>query len=66
MRVNTRMGRKARRVFERLYGRQELLDRMYQIISQGKDGLDAFLLEIGKMMAEAIMYIEQQEMSGPA
>ncbi len=65
MRVNTITRRKARRVFERMYGRQELLDRMYQIISQGKQGLDAFVLEVGKMMAEAVMYIEREEISGP-
>jgi putative transposase len=65
MKVNTRKRRNARRVFEEMYGRQELIDRMYQIISQGKQGLDAFLLEIGRMMAEAIMYIEREELSGP-
>jgi transposase-like protein len=65
MRVNTRTRRNARGVFEQLYGRQALLDRMYQIISQGKQGLDAFLLGMGKMMAEAIMYIEREELSGP-
>lgn len=65
MRVNNRTRRKARRVFERMYGRQDLLDRMYQIISQGKQGLDAFVLELGKMMAEAVMYIEREEQSGP-
>jgi len=64
MKVNTRKRRNARRVFEELYGRQELIDRMYQIISQGKQGLDAFLLELGKMIAEAIMYIEREEVSG--
>ena len=48
-----------------MYGKQEMIDRMYQIISQGKQGLDAFLLEIGRMMAETIMYIEREEISGP-
>jgi len=57
MRVNTRKRRNARRIFEQMYGRQELIDRMYQIISKGKQGLDAFLLEVGRMMAETIMYI---------
>lgn len=38
---------------------------MYQIISQGKRGLDAFLMEIGRMMAETVMYIEREEISGP-
>jgi transposase-like protein len=64
MKVNTKRRKKATRVFRQLYERQELLDRMYQIISQGKEGLDAFLLEIGRMMAEAVMYIEREEISG--
>jgi len=65
MKVNTRKRKNARRVFEQMYGKQEMIDRMYQIISRGKEGLDAFLLEIGKAMAEAIMYIEREEISGP-
>ena len=65
MRVNTRKRRNARRIFEQMYGRQELIDRMYQIISRGKQGLDAFVLEVGKMMAETIMHIEREEVSGP-
>jgi len=65
MRVNTRKRRNARRVFEQMYGKQELIDRLYKVISQGKQGLDAFLIEIGRMMAESIMYIEREEISGP-
>jgi len=65
MKVNTRKRRNARRVFEQMYGKQEMIDRMYQIISRGKQGLDAFLLEVGRMMAETIMYIEREEISGP-
>lgn len=65
MRVNTRKRKKARRDFEQMYGKHEMIDRMYQIISQGKQGLDAFLLEIGRTMAETIMYIEREELSGP-
>ena len=65
MKVNTKKRKKARRDFEQMYGKQEMIDRMYQIISRGKQGLDAFLLEIGKMMAETIMYIEREEISGP-
>ena len=65
MKVNTKKRKKARRDFEQMYGRQEMIDRMYQIISRGKQGLDAFLLEVGRMMAETIMYIEREEISGP-
>ena len=65
MKVNTRKRKKSSTVFQQLYGRQELIDRMYTIISQGKQGLDAFLLELGGMMAEAIMYIDREEVAGP-
>jgi len=47
MKVNTRKRRNARRVFEQLYGRQELIDRMYQITSKGKQGLVDIYREIG-------------------
>ena len=65
MKVNTKQRKKATREFEGIFGRQELVDRIYQIISKGKQGLDAFLLEIGGMIAETIMYIEREEISGP-
>jgi transposase-like protein len=65
MRVNTKQRKKATREFEGIFGRQVLIDRIYQIISKGKQGLDTFLLEIGGMIAEAIMYIEREEVSGP-
>ena len=65
MRVDTRKRKNARRVLEQMYGKEAMIDRMYQIISQGKQGLDAFLLDVGRTMAEAIMYIEREEISGP-
>ena len=40
MKVNTKK-RKILIVFEQMYGRQEMIDRIYQIISRGKQGLDA-------------------------
>ncbi len=65
MKVNTKRRKNARRGFEQIFGRQAIIDRMYQIITQGKQGLDAFLLEVGRMMAEAIMYMEREEIAGP-
>jgi len=65
MKVNTKKRKKARRDFEQMYGKQEMIDRMYQIVSRGKQGFDAFLLEVGRMMAETIMHIEREEISGP-
>lgn len=53
------------RGIQETYGREELNDRLYQIFRQGKQGFDAFMKELGRMMAETIMYIEREEVSGP-
>ena len=65
MKVNTKRRKNARRGFEQIYGKQVLLDKMYQIISQGKQGLDAFILELGRTMAETVMYMERENKAGP-
>lgn len=65
MEVNMKNRKNARRGFEQIFGRQALIERMYQIVSQGKQGLDVFLLELGRMMAETIMYIDREEVAGP-
>lgn len=65
MKDTTRKRKKAIRGMREAYGRQELNDRLYQIFRQGKQGFDAFMKEMGRMMAETIMYIEREEISGP-
>lgn len=65
MKVNTIRRKKAIRGFEQVYGRQELIERMYQICQAGKLGFDVFIKELGVMMAETIMYIDREERSGP-
>ena len=65
MKVDTRKRKKSSKVFEQLYGRQGLVDRMYRIISEGKQGIDAFILELGRMMAESVMYLERESIAGP-
>ena len=65
MKVNTKRRKKAIAGFEQAYGRAELIDRMYQICRVGKQGFDVFVKELGVMMAETIMYIEREELSGP-
>lgn len=50
---------------QEVFGKQEINNRLYQIYSQGKAGFDALMKELGKMMAETIMYIEREEMAGP-
>jgi hypothetical protein len=47
MRLDTKRRKKATRGFENVYGRENLIDQMFQIFCKGKQGLDAFLLENG-------------------
>lgn len=65
MKTNTKRRKKARKGFRQIYGENELANKMFHIIQTGKHGLDAVILELGKMVAEAIMDIEREETSGP-
>ena len=65
MKDSTKKRKKAIIGMQEAYGRQELNDRLYQILTQGKQGFDVFMKGLGRKMAEAIMYIEREELSGP-
>src|SRR3990167_6100914 len=65
MREDTILRKKASRWFEELRGRDWVVGRVGEIISGGKRGLDCLVLELGRMVAEAIMYMEREEVAGP-
>lgn len=65
MQLNTIQRKKAREGFEQAIGKRDLVNRMYQIISVGKQGLDGFVQELGTLLVEAIMDMEREERSGP-
>ena len=65
MKLNTIQRKKARGAFEQALGKGELVERMYQIIRTGKQGLDGFIQELGVLLVEAIMDMEREERSGP-
>jgi len=65
MKLNTIQRKKAREGFEAAFGKEELVNRMYQIIKAGKQGLDGFAQELGILLVEAIMDMEREERSGP-
>lgn len=65
MREDTIWRKKASRLFQELRGRKWLLGRMAEVISEGKRGLDGLALELGRMVAEAVMYLEREEVAGP-
>lgn len=65
MREDTIWRKKASRAFQELRGRRWLLGRMAEVISEGKRGLDGLALDLGRMVAEAVMYLEREEVAGP-
>jgi Transposase and inactivated derivatives len=50
---------------KKTYGSQELVEHMSSIILNGKHGLDVLIKEMGRQVAETIMYIEREEIAGP-
>lgn len=65
MKETTKRRKKAIRGIEEVHGRKWLVERLFWIITQGKQGFDAMMKELGRMMAETIMYIDREEVAGP-
>jgi putative transposase len=63
--VNTLRRQNATRGFREMAGKEGLVEQMYQVICLGKKGLDACVMEMGKMFVETIMCMEREEISGP-
>jgi len=63
--VDTMRRQNAIRGFRQIAGKEWMVDQVYQIIAQGKQGLDAAVMAMGKMLVEAIMCMEREEISGP-
>lgn len=65
MKENTTRRKKAIRGIEEVHGRHWLVERLFWILSQGKQGFDAMMKDLGMMMAETIMYIDREDVAGP-
>jgi len=65
MRLDTRQRKKARKGLEAIIGRKGLGDHLVTVLLKGKQGMDALMMDLGRMLAETIMYVEREELSGP-
>ncbi len=63
MRLDTRQRKKARRGLEEIIGRKGLDDCLGAVLLKGNQGLDALMWDLGRMLAETIMYVEREEIS---
>lgn len=48
-----------------IYGQQQMITMMASILETGKTALDEYALQLGRMLAEAVMFIEREEIAGP-
>jgi putative transposase len=64
MRESTRRRKKASAAFREIGGDDWLKGRMLAALVQGKAALDETLHDLGRMLAEAIMDLEREELSG--
>ena len=60
----TKKRKKAKLGIETAYGKQWVVDQMFGIYEKGKQGFDTMMKEMGRMMAETIMYIDREEIAG--
>jgi len=65
MKESTKQRKKARKGMEAAYSRSWLTEHLFLILAKGKQGFDAMMKDLGRMMAETIMYIEREEIAGP-
>ena len=65
MREDTKRRKQARKFFGQTIGEDILKDRIFQIMTQGKRAFDSLILDIGKEVAQSILLMEREELSGP-
>ena len=65
MRRDTRQRKRALAGLRAISGQDAMLGTLVRVISSGKQALDAVMLEMGRMVAESVMLMEREEVSGP-
>lgn len=65
MKEITKRRKKAKEYLSEAFGSDWMTEQMRGILSEGKQALDACALELGKQLAESIMYMERETLSGP-
>jgi len=46
-------------------GQDEFLDKVFQVVAEGKIAFDALSMDLGRMLAEAIMHMDREQEAGP-
>ncbi|MFN3396039.1 MAG: hypothetical protein ACK4Z9_04510, partial [Thermodesulfovibrionales bacterium] len=64
MKETTKQRKKSIRGIKEAHGGW-ITDKMYQVFAAGKRAFDVMMKELGRIMAEAIMYMDREEIAGP-
>ncbi len=62
MKPTTKQSKQARKGFEQGLGKEEMLNKMFHIIQEGKQGLDTFIHELGIMIASRNFMLKGQSL----
>jgi len=65
MRRDTKIRKKATVALMATQEKKWWEERLYEVMLGGKRAIDATMLEIGRLVAETIMYMEREEVAGP-
>ena len=65
MRANTKKRKKATVMVKATQEQEWWADQVVQVMLHGKRALDAAMLDVGRLVAETLMYMEREERSGP-
>lgn len=64
MRRIAKRAKKAKEVFEAIEGQAWMNQELAEVMMTGKKALDQCMMDVGKMMAEALMYWEREQIAG--
>ena len=65
MKEITRERKNAKKLFSEVSGGEWMKGQMINIVTEGKKAFDACAMKMGRMLAETILYMEREEMTGP-
>lgn len=65
MREDTIERKKATKAFQAMNNEGWWIRKVVEVVDKGKSAFDVLSLEVGRMLVEAIMYMERESMSGP-
>ena len=62
MKAKTKQRKKTIETLSDIQGEDWLAKQVFQVMAKGKNALDTAMLEMGRILAEGVMYMEREEM----